>query len=142
MELGSGNMKAVAEKAAKSNENAEIREEGRFVEDEEEDMPREEVDAPEVKRGLYMLDGDGEEKEEAVGRPSENLKRADILVRNVCSNRTDCMVDSMVIDPNQPSYRSSTPEAVLRKHKHHKKRKYIPDCQTQRRDFTPFLVTT
>ena len=48
--------------------------------------------------------------------PSDDRKRADMLVRNVWSNRTDCLVDFVVTDPNQPSYRNSTPEAVLRRH--------------------------
>ena len=136
------NRKAAAEKAAKAAADAELREEGKFVEEDVSETPREEAEAPEAKRRFNALDGDGEEKEEAVCGPSDDRKRADMLVRNVWSNRTDCLVDFVVTDPNQPSYRNSTPEAVLRRHEQRKKKKYLPDCQAQRRDFTPFVVTT
>ena len=128
------NWKAAAEKVAKTKENAELREERKFVEEEEEETPREEAEAPEAKRRFNALDGDGEEKEEAVWGPSENCKRADMLVRNVWSNRKDCLVEFVVTDPNQSSYWNSTPEAVLHRHEQRKKKNYLPDCQAQRRD--------
>ena len=126
----------------KAKENAELMEEGKCVEEEEEKTPWEETEAPEAKRRVNTLDGDGEEKEEAVCGPSDARKRANMLVRNVWSNRTDFLVDFVVMNLNQPLYRSSTPEAVLRKHEQRKKRKYLPDCQAQRQNFTPFVVTT
>jgi hypothetical protein len=96
---------------------------------------------PEPPRRRNALDGDGEEKEEAVCAPSEDNRRADLLVRGCWSPNTDCLVDFVVTDVNQPSYRSRKPEAVLRSHEQRKKKKYLEDCLAQRRDFTPFAVS-
>jgi hypothetical protein len=109
---------------------------GVFEEEEAEASP-----PPEAERRKHALDGDGEEKVEAVVSPSDDQKRADLLVRGVWSPRTDCLVDFVVTDVNQPSYRQCTPAGVLRKHEQRKKKKYLADCQAQRRDFTPFVVS-
>jgi hypothetical protein len=97
--------------------------------------------ASEPPRQRKALDGDGEEKEEAVYAPSEDNRRVDLLVRGCWSPNTDCSVEFVVTDVNQPSYRSRKPEAVLRSHKQRKKKKYLEDCLAQRRDFTPFAVS-
>ena len=97
--------------------------------------------APEPPRRRNALDGDGEEKEEAVCAPSEDNRRADLLVRGCWSPNMDCLLDFVVTDVNQLSYRSRKPKAVLRSHEQRKKKKYLEDCLAQRRDFTPFAVS-
>ena len=69
---------------------------------------------PEQARQQNALDGHGEEKEESFADPLENNGRADFLVRGCWSLNTDCLVDFVVTDVKQPSYRLRKPEAVLR----------------------------
>ena len=76
---------------------------------------------------MNTLDGDGEEKVEVVCGPSEDEKYVDLIVQNVSPDRTDCLVDFVVTDHNQPSYRRCTPEGLLYKHENREKKKYLPD---------------
>ena len=57
---------------AKAKENAELREEGQFVKKEEEEIPREEAEAPKEKRRVNTLEGNGDDKEEAVSGLSKD----------------------------------------------------------------------
>jgi hypothetical protein len=65
----------------------------------------------------------------------------DLLVHGCCSPNTDCLVDFVVTDVNQPSYWSCTPAEVLLSHEQWKKKKYLEDCIAQHRDFTLFGVS-
>ena len=73
-----------------------------------------------------------EEKLEAVVSLSEGEKRADLLIRGVWSPRKDCLVDFVVKDVNQPSYRQCTLAGVIRRYEQLKKKKYLAEFQAQR----------
>ena len=82
---------------------------------------KEQSPIPEQPWQRNALNSDGEEKEDAVAAPSENSRRADLLVCGCWSPKTDCWIDFVMTDINHPSYRSRTPAAVLRSHKQRKK---------------------
>ena len=98
------------------------------------------IPSPEAERRKHTLDGDGEERLEALASPSVDDKLVDLLVRGVWPPRTDCLVDFVVTDVNQPSYRQCTLGGVIRRHEQRKNKKYLAECQDQRRDFNPFVV--
>ena len=69
------NRKAAAEKAAKAAANVELQEEGKFVEEDMLEIPREEVEAPEAKRRFNALDGDDD-----LAQLDRLLEQLDILL--------------------------------------------------------------
>jgi hypothetical protein len=74
--------------------------------------------------------------------PTPSHERGDLLLRNLFSRSTDCIIDVSIIDLNCASYRDKDYEKVLRQKEDHKKRKYLKACQAQRRHFAPFIAST
>ena len=54
--------------------------------------------------------------------------------------QTACVINTTVIDTDQPSYRSSTPAQALASQEKLKKKKYGELCSEQRRHFSPYVV--
>ena len=69
-------------------------------------------------------------------------ERGDLLLRNLFSRSTDCIIDISIIDLNCASYRDKDHEKVLRQKEDQKKRKYLKACHAQRRHFAPFIAST
>ena len=59
----------------------------------------------------------------------------------VCGSLSDALFDIQVIDTNSSSYRSCTPQDILRLAKLEKKRKYLQACQDRQASFTPICVS-
>ena len=72
---------------------------------------------------------------------SEENSRVDLIVRGCWSPNTECLVEFVVTDVNQPSYKSRTLAAVLRSHEQRKKKNFLGDYLAQRLDFNPFAVS-
>ena len=68
-------------------------------------------------------------------------ERGDLLVKNVWSPGTDCIIDVRMTDTDSASSLDDTPEEALAKHEQQKKRKYVNSCLKQRRTFTPFVLS-
>ena len=101
---------------------------------------KEVIPAPEQPRRRHALYGDGDEKKDAVADSSEDNRQADLLVCGCWSLNTDCLVDFVVTNVNQPSYKLRTPATVLRSHEQCNEHQYLKDCIAQHRKFTPFAV--
>ena len=69
-------------------------------------------------------------------------ERGDLLIRSLWSNSTDCIIDVRITDTDQKTYKDKDPLKVLEQHEREKKRKYLQPCLDQRRNFTPFVVST
>ena len=65
---------------------------------------------------------------------------ADLAVRGVWQAQCDALFDIRVVDTDAPSYRSRTPQDILRSAELDKKRKYLQACQDRRASFTPICV--
>ncbi len=72
--------------------------------------------------------------------PSDD--RGDLLIRGLWIRGTDCIIDVRVTDTDARSNLSKDPHKVLEAHEREKKKKYLAACRQQRRDFTPFVVST
>ena len=92
-----------------------------------EEEAKEEEEALDQKRQLNALNCDVVVKEEAVYSSAEDEKHADLLFHKILSERTDCLVDCVVCDPNHPSYQRFTLAGVILRHIQVKKKKYLPN---------------
>ena len=54
---------------------------------------------------------------------------------------TDCIIDVRIYDVNQASYQLRKPASIIKSAKNDKKKKYLEQYLTQRRHFTPFVVS-
>ncbi len=68
--------------------------------------------------------------------------RGDLCIRGFWTRGTDCIIDVRVTDTDAKSYLSRDPAKVLETHEKEKKKKYLASCIAQRRNFTPFVVST
>ena len=66
---------------------------------------------------------------------------ADLAIRGVWQAQCDALFDIRVVDTDAPSYRSRTPQDILRSAELDKKRKYLQACQDRRASFTPICVS-
>jgi hypothetical protein len=57
-------------------------------------------------------------------------------------NGTHAIFDIRVTHLDNPSSMKRTTDQILKYHEKEKKNKYLQDCIEQRRDFTPFVVST
>ena len=69
------------------------------------------------------------------------VDRGDLLIRVFFYKNTDCIKDVRICDVNQASYQLRKPAAIIKAVEGDKKRKYLGPCLTQRRHFTPFVVS-
>ena len=68
--------------------------------------------------------------------------RGDLLIHGLYEKQTSCILDVRVTDTDQPSYRSSAPEVVIKRQETVKKKRYLEACLEQRRHFSPFVCDT
>jgi hypothetical protein len=73
---------------------------------------------------------------------SRDETRGDVCIRGLWSRGTDCIIDVRVTDTDAKSNLTRDPAKVLEVHEKEKKNKYLKACLEQRRDFTPFVVST
>ena len=67
--------------------------------------------------------------------------RGDVGVKGFWQRATTCIFDVRVVDPDQPSYLSSTAQKILDRHENDKKKTYEQRCRDERRDFTPLVFS-
>ena len=75
-----------------------------------------------------------------------NTDRGDLLIRGFWDRNTDCIYDVRIYDVriydvNQASYQLCKPASIIKSAENDKKKKYLGQCLTQRRHFTPFVVS-
>ena len=68
--------------------------------------------------------------------------RGDLLIRNLWSRGTDCIIDVRVTDLDAKSQNRKAPSTILANHEKAKKHKYLAACLQQRCHFVPFVVST
>jgi len=68
--------------------------------------------------------------------------RGDLLIHGLYEKQTSCILDVRVTDTDQPSYRSSTPDVIIKRQETEKKKRYLNACLEQRRHFSPFVCDT
>lgn len=73
---------------------------------------------------------------------SKNNDRGDILIRGLWERQKDCIIDVRVTNVDSPSYLGREAENIILTQEKEKRDKYESACSDQRRDFSPFVVTT
>ena len=68
------------------------------------------------------------------------FNRGNLLISGLWEKQAACVVNTRVINMDQPSYYSSTPAQALASQGKVKKKKYGDLCSEQRRHFSPYVV--
>lgn len=68
--------------------------------------------------------------------------RGDILVRSLWERGKHCVIDVRVTDLNSKTHLPLEPSKCLHNQERDKKRRYLKACHAQRRDFSPFVIST
>ena len=76
------------------------------------------------------------------GDSTDDEKRGDLLVRGLWEKAKHCVIDVRITDINQPYQINKNPHKLLKDHENKKKKKYLDACLKQRRNFSPFVIST
>ena len=92
-------------------------------------------DEPKINPSNQPTDNEGETSTAAE-------ERGDLLVRGLWERGKHCVIDVRITDINQPYQQHKPPDKILREHEKNKKKKYLEACKKNRRNFTPFIIST
>jgi len=71
-----------------------------------------------------------------------NTDRGDLLNRDFWEGSTDTIIDIRVTNLDSKSYKNLPSKKALERQETEKKKKYCKPCENQRRNYTPFVVST
>ena len=73
--------------------------------------------------------------------PEVKEQKGDLLIRDLCQNRTDSVHDMRVVKTDAKSHSGKTPEKYLQEVDRGKKRVYPEACLQKRRHFSPLVAS-
>ena len=73
--------------------------------------------------------------------PEVKEQKGDLLIRDLCQNRTDSVHNMRVVNNDANTHSIKTPEKLLQEAERGKNQIYLEACLEHRRHFSPFVAS-